>query len=270
VALSFSSPKQGWAVGHGGVVLHTSDGGATWAKQFDGVKAGLVAVAYYEARAAADPEAERLLAEEKNLLQEDMGTQPFLDVHFENNQVGYIVGAFNRIFRTEDGGASWQPLMAWTDNPNGLHFNSIASDGHNVYLAGEQGIVWRLDAAKKRFVQIPTPYKGTLFGVLADGPVLLTYGMRGSLYRSEDEGRNWNRVEVDANSLAGITGITVLPDNAIALVTQGGGVYKSVDRGQHFAPVKVENPMNYYSVHAAGKDQIVLSGSGGVRLETLR
>lgn len=30
-ALSFVDERQGWAVGHGGVVLHTEDGGETWA-----------------------------------------------------------------------------------------------------------------------------------------------------------------------------------------------------------------------------------------------
>lgn len=270
VALAFPSPKQGWAVGHGGIVLHTSDGGATWVKQLDGAKAAQLAIAHFESRAASDPVAERLLADEQGLLGEGNGMQPFLDVYFENDQLGYVVGTFNRIFRTEDGGATWQPLMAWTDNPNGLHFNSVTGDGHgNLYLAGEQGLVWRLDEARKRFVQVPTPYTGTLFGLVADGPVLFAYGMRGSLYRSENEGRAW--AKVDLNNLAGITGIAILPDDqAILLVTQAGGLYVSHDQGKSFAPAKPAEPMNYYSVHAAGQGWIVLSGSGGVRLEALR
>ena len=32
-ALSFIDERQGWAVGHGGVLLHTEDGGETWALQ---------------------------------------------------------------------------------------------------------------------------------------------------------------------------------------------------------------------------------------------
>ena len=36
VAVHFPTSKKGWAVGHGGVVLATSDGGATWVKQIDG------------------------------------------------------------------------------------------------------------------------------------------------------------------------------------------------------------------------------------------
>jgi len=35
----FSNATHGWAVGHGAIVLHTSDAGETWVKQFDGNKA---------------------------------------------------------------------------------------------------------------------------------------------------------------------------------------------------------------------------------------
>jgi photosystem II stability/assembly factor-like uncharacterized protein len=271
VALSFPSPQQGWAVGHGGIVLHTSNGGATWDKQLDGAKASQLAIASFESRAANDPAAARLLEDEKGLLVEGNGMQPFFDVYFANDKQGYIVGAFNRIFRTEDGGVTWQPLMAQTDNPDALHFYSITGDGGGaIYLAGEQGKVWRLDQATQRFVKIPTPYSGTLFGVVTDGQVVFAYGMRGSLFRSENEGGAWSRVEVDANSKAGVTRIAVLPNKALALVTQGGGLYMSNDLGLHFTPVKASNPMNYYGVHAVGKDQVVLSGSGGVRVEALQ
>lgn len=42
-SLAFVDDKIGWAVGHGGVVLHSIDAGATWSKQIDG--AGLAKIA---------------------------------------------------------------------------------------------------------------------------------------------------------------------------------------------------------------------------------
>ena len=38
-AVQFPNAKAGWAVGHLGVVLHSADGGETWAKQLDGREA---------------------------------------------------------------------------------------------------------------------------------------------------------------------------------------------------------------------------------------
>lgn len=266
VAVSFPSARKGWAVGHGGVVLHSEDGGLNWRKQLDGRQVAQLAVRYYQGRAASDPVAARILAEEKSLA-EAGGTQPFLSVYFESDTTGYVVGTFNRIFRTDDGGKSWQPLMDHTENPKGLHFNAIGG-GHGLYLAGEQGVVWRLDEASKRFVQVPTPYNGSLFGLMVDSSAVLAFGMRGSVYRSTDAGANWTRVAV--NSMAGITGSAVLRDGAIVLVTQAGGIDLSRDEGKSFSAVKPSAPMPYYGVNVAVDGSIVLIGSEGVRIEAPR
>ncbi|MBI5444053.1 MAG: glycosyl hydrolase, partial [Deltaproteobacteria bacterium] len=47
----FASERSGWAAGHSGVVLRTSDGGETWVKQLDGRQAAQIELA--AAKAAA-------------------------------------------------------------------------------------------------------------------------------------------------------------------------------------------------------------------------
>ena len=42
--IDFGSDSHGWAVGHSGVVLHTSDAGATWDLQIDGIRAMELAI----------------------------------------------------------------------------------------------------------------------------------------------------------------------------------------------------------------------------------
>ena len=54
VAVSFTDEKNGWATGHYGVVLHTTDGGATWSKQLDGKAAAEITLKYYAAKTGAD------------------------------------------------------------------------------------------------------------------------------------------------------------------------------------------------------------------------
>lgn len=267
VAVAFAADRLGWAVGHGGVVLHTTDGGANWVKQFDGRQAVQLAVETFERRLADGAAVERLLAEERSFV--DGGTQPFLGLYFENERVGYVVGTFNRIFRTEDGGSSWVPWMDRTENPDGLHFNAIAGRGGKVYLAGEQGIVWRLDAASGRFVRAPTGYSGTLFGLLPiSATVVLAYGMRGSVYRSSDAGVTWQRVPLA--TLAGVTDGALLPDGAVVLVTQAGGMEISRDQGRSFKPLKPKLPMSYYGISPGADGQVMLAGAEGMRSEGLR
>lgn len=265
VAVSFPTAKQGWAVGHGGVVLHSADGGATWVKQFDGIQAADQAVRYYQA--STSPDAAALVEREKSL-QAGGGTQVLLDVYFESETTGFVVGTFNRIFRTTDGGKTWTPWMDRTDNPGELHFYSIRGRAGALYLAGEQGAVWRFDKAQQRFVAAPTPYKGTLFGLVVTDDALLTFGMRGSLYRSTDQGRNWEKASLGTPS--GITGGVVLPGGGILLTTQAGAVNASRDGGKTFLPAKTSRPMAYFGLAAMDDKRIVLVGAEGVRLESIQ
>lgn len=268
LAVSFPTPKHGWAVGHGGVVLHSADGGASWTRQLEGRQAADLAQRHYAAQLASGAPVEPLLKREKSLIA-DGGTQALLDVYFESETSGFVVGTFNRIYRTEDGGKSWTPWMDKTDNPKELHFYAIRGAASGIYLAGEQGMVWRLDSAAQRFVALPTSYKGTLFGLVLDGADnVLVFGMRGSLLRSADAGKSWEKITT--GSPAGITGGTVMQDGAILLVNQAGGIAVSRDHGKTFAAVKPAQAMPYFGVAALGGKRIGLAGAEGVRLETLQ
>jgi photosystem II stability/assembly factor-like uncharacterized protein len=267
LAVSFPSSKQGWAVGHGGVVLHTADGGSTWVRQLDGRQAAGIARRHYEDQLGVGMKVDLVLKHEKNLAVD--GTQPFLDVWFENDTTGFIVGTFNRIYRTQDGGKSWTPWMDRVENPDELHFYAIRGGAHGTWMVGEQGMAWRLDTAAQRFVAMHTPYKGTLFGLVIEGPTsLMVFGMRGSLMRTADAGKTWETVST--GSPAGITSGAVLEDGAIVLVNQAGGINLSRDHGKTFAPVKTAQPMSYFGVTSIGGRKIGLAGAEGVRLETVQ
>lgn len=271
VAVTFPTEKLGWAVGHGGVVLHTSDGGAHWVKQLDGKQSADIAIRYLDAEAATNPELATFVAREKRL-QQDGGTQPLMAVFFENETNGYVVGTFNRIFRTQDGGKTWMPLMDRTDNPDEFHFYSVIGDRQSVYVAGEGGMVLRFDAEKNRFVPRPLPYQGSVFGLLKLEPdTLLAFGLRGSLFRSVNGGSSWDKVTLGTS--AGITSGVVLPGGEVLLATQGGEVLRSGDQGKTFAAVKPARPMAYYGIigspQAGSRSGLVLAGSEGVRADVI-
>lgn len=268
MAVHFPSPQNGWAVGHGGVVIHSSDGGLTWTKQLDGKQASALILDYY-AKADADgslADAAEFARREQNLTGIG-GTQPFMGVHFESDLRGYAVGTFNRILRTEDGGKTWVPLMHRIDNPNELHIFNVAAGPSGLYLVGEAGNVWKYEKDTDRFVARPVGYDGTLFGIVVADRALVAYGMRGSVYRSGDEGKSWQRVNVE--SQAGITGGSVVDGAAIVLVSVAGTTFRSADDGRSFTTVSLPRPMRYAGVVAAGAGGLALAGSEGVRVATL-
>jgi photosystem II stability/assembly factor-like uncharacterized protein len=267
VALSFVSAQEGWAVGHGGVVLHTRDGGMTWEKQLDGVKASQIAVDFYTHNPEQVAGAEDFLNKEKSLAVEGE-TQPFLDVYFSDAQHGYVVGTFNRIFATADGGNTWLPLMHRTDNPREWHFYSVVGQGGQLYLSGEQGHVWRLDPSSQHFVAIDTPYNGTLFGITVqpDGQVF-AYGMRASFFRSSDQGQSWQRSSLPFTS--NVIRVIALGNQHLLVVAQSGEVVQSLDDGQSFTPVALTSPMPYFGATLLGAGRLALTGAAGVRVEAL-
>ena len=83
-AVSFVDALLGWAVGHGGVILHTTDGGETWIRQAEGVtlaKAVLAEAEQVVAQHPGDAAAERALPDARRLVN-DGPDKPLLDVRF--------------------------------------------------------------------------------------------------------------------------------------------------------------------------------------------
>lgn len=265
VAVYFPSPLQGWAVGHDGVVLHSSDGGETWERQLDGRQVGPSMLAYYQRLAADQPADETLAARvsEAQRMTEEGADKPFLDVWFENEQVGYIVGAFNLIFRTDDGGSSWTPWLDRTDNPSALNLYALRPVGNELFIVGEQGLVLKLDPAAGRFIATPTPYNGSFFGITGKPGAVLVFGLRGNVYRSVDGGANWSKVELGLP--LSITASTVTADGRIILLSQAGHVLVSVDDGASFQLQPKNALAPVAGALVSGSGSLVLAGAGGLR-----
>ncbi|MNM86193.1 Ycf48-like protein [compost metagenome] len=266
-ALSFPSATQGWAVGHEGVVLHSSDGGQTWSKQLDGKQIAELLKQYGQNANPDDPVAARQRQEAEALVAQG-ADQPLLDVWFEDESRGFVVGAFNLILRTEDGGKTWTPWMDHVDNPRGMHLYAMRPAAGSLFIVGEQGLVVKFDSREQRFQALELPYQGSLFGVVGNADVVVVYGLRGNAYRSVDGGANWQKIDTGID--AGLTGGVVLADGSIVLVSQAGHVLRSLDKGASFTRLKVSRVAANFAVAPAPGEALALAGLGGVRLESLQ
>jgi len=256
VAVSFPDAQHGWSVGHDGVVLASSDGGRSWVRQLDGRTLGDVLIKHYTASGDA-----KWLAEAKRFAAQG-AENPLLDVWFDDVNNGVVVGAFGLVLRTADGGKSWQPLMHTTDNPKALHLYAVRRAGGELYIAGEQGLLLKLDRASGRFIAVAIPYQGTLFGVVGTERAVLAFGLRGNVVRSTDGGRTWGTVPTGVQ--AGLTAGTLDERGRIVLASQTGHVLISADDGATFAPLKTERPVPAAAVTRAGAGTLVLGGPRGV------
>jgi photosystem II stability/assembly factor-like uncharacterized protein len=261
-AVQFVDAKTGFAVGHDGVVLRSDDGGARWTPVLDGRSANRLLVAAMQARvdAGGGEDARRLLAEARRDA-EAGPDKPLLDLWFANASEGFVVGAYNLIFHTADGGRSWQPWFDRTDNPKLLNLYAIRPAGDALYIAGEGGLLLRLDPGGERFRALASPYAGSFFGLLGTADAVIAFGMRGHAFASRDGGRNW--AALDTGLAASITGGDALPGGRVVLVDQAGGIALSRDGGAHFARLSLPAPLPLSAV-AFGAEGLVLGGLRGL------
>jgi photosystem II stability/assembly factor-like uncharacterized protein len=255
VAIQFVNANTGWVVGNLGVVLHTTDGGETWSKQFDGIQA-----ADMVAKAASTPEehtaAQRLIS--------DGPDKPFLNLYFEDELNGYIIGAYNLIFKTSDGGKSWQTWQKHVTNPKGLHLYGLRPAGGSLFLVGEQGILFRSTDHGETFKPIASPYKGSFFGlVVSKSGQFVIYGLRGNAFWSGNQGHTWKKIDTKL-------GVTIsdgieLADGSIALVSQAGDVLVSQNHGQDFQLLPGQESLPIAAIAQASDGSLIVAGLRGIK-----
>ncbi len=190
-AVSFIDAKNGWAVGHDAVILHTTDGGRTWALQ------------------NFQPELEK----------------PFLDVLFLDNQHGFAVGAYGMFKESLDGGQSWTDLKN-SISEGELHLNAIIRLGNgDLFIAGEQGTLGVSSDQGKTWTKLTSPYESSMFGALPIGAKgAIMYGLRGNIFVSTDvRTAKWTKVETQ--NVSTMFGGTALPDGRLALVGLNGVIW---------------------------------------------
>lgn len=233
VAVHFPQPETGYAVGHDGVVLKSIDGGKQWSLVMDG-------------RQQNDVE------------------NPYLDVWFDSPEEGYVVGAFGKILRTQDGGKTWVNLQAAVDNPNSMHIYNIKRIAGQLYLAGEQGLFDRYNTQTQRFEKLELPYKGSLFGVTGDQQSIWAYGLRGNLFRSADQGKNWQAVPTQVPSA--LTASTVGSDGTIGIASLSGQLIQIKSSSSGEPEIKLLKLNQPAAAVLAWGDGYVIGGLRGLTL----
>ena len=195
-AVCFVDEKTGWAVGQWGVVLRTDDAGETWTVQ------------------RSDTTTDR----------------PLFSVYFKDRERGWAVGLWSLVLETKDGGKTWNtvsiPPPPGRKRADRNLEKIFANRMGTLFIAAEQGLVlWSYDGEKWNYVN--TGYKGSFWtGISLNNGTLLVGGLRGTIYRSNDDGRSWKESKTDLKSsitdfaeaggkvfAVGLDGVTLESDN---------------------------------------------------------
>ncbi len=220
--VQFVSATTGWAAGHAGVVLHSSDGGEQWSVKLDGVRAAQVLLTRAQAQQQGAA-SERALKEAQRLVA-DGADKPFFDLHASDERGLVVVGASGLILATDDGGASWQSWVERVDNPRGLNLYAISRRGARVVVAGEQGLVLVSGDGGASFTRLQGPYAGSWFAAAFQGvDAIVLAGLRGNAFRVSGDAKSWTALEAIA-PLSLTSAVAVTPDCTV-LANQGGQLF---------------------------------------------
>ncbi|MDB4384680.1 YCF48-related protein [Opitutaceae bacterium] len=205
-AITFLDQRNGWAAGHGAIILRTEDGGKSWQHQFTG----------------------------------DDDESPILDIMAISGGHVIAVGAFGAYYESRNSGADWEQHFILEED---MHLNRISrSRDGTLWLAGEFGALLRSRDSAKTWQPLSTGEDGSLYGVLplTDGN-LIAYGLRGRVYRSTDDGETWNSVETPGTGLL-MTGIELASANTLIVTGQARTWWVSRDGGQTFTATIDDTP----------------------------
>ncbi len=210
------SPTEAWAVGNFGAILHTADGGKTWAASTSGTRLPLYGVDFADGRSGwvVGKSGLVLRTEDGGATWKRQSTplsveKHLFKVHAVDAKTAWAVGDWGTIISTTDGGATWQDRSLGTEHakvetveapgrsttvvtddvilydvsfPNPT-FGVIVGEFGTVLLTDDGGATWRRQA---------TPTEKTLFGAhFVDRQQGWLVGIDGLVLRTEDGGRTW-------------------------------------------------------------------------------
>ncbi|GAA0740804.1 YCF48-related protein [Ideonella azotifigens] len=252
-SLSFADAQHGWATGHFGVLLRTQDGGARWQRMMDGTRAAELLLN------EASDDSQRAVAQRR--LKEG-ADKPFFDIALAGGR-WLAVGAYGIALQTRDGQA-FHGLTPRLPNPRQLHLYGIRAAGERVFIVGEQGLLLRSVDSGESFEALPSPYKGSLFGLhLTAAGSVIAFGLRGNVWRSADHGEHWTQVPMPHP--VSVSAATALPGGGFALVTQNGELLVSRDDGATLSLAAQAQPFPAAALAATTGGELVVTGLRGLQ-----
>ena len=229
----FLNEHEGWIAGHWGVILHTTDGGETWAMQ------------------RLDSSVDR----------------PVFTVWFKDSTNGFAAGLWSLMLTTQNSGKDWQsvnlPIPPGANKADKNLYRFLSNGKGLVLIAAEQGMVYRSTDSGQTWAPVATGNKGTFWcGVILDDGTVLLGGLAGKIFRSADSGQTWT--SVDSRSESSITDIMQLPDGSVFGVGLDGVSVTSSDHGQSFVSKQREDRVSFTALVANSSGKPIAFSTHGV------
>ena len=225
---SISTPTDqiAWAVGTGGKIVRSEDGGKTWSRQKVSTIENLQGIAAWDAQTAV------------------------------------VVGNRGLAFHTTDGGKEWKPsVVPKSDNPNKLL--RVRVFGDTAWAVGEFGGFFRSDDKGATFTRV-LPEKDSAFNAVTfRGQTGYVVGEFGTMFKTTDGGTTWDPVTLE--NKVSLVAIDFRTDNDGVAVGLAGTLMTTSDGGATWHIIPDLTREHLFDVHWY-EDKWVVVGDKGVMI----
>jgi len=261
-AVDFADEQRGIAVGDEGIILRTSDGGATWTQSTNGISTRLTKVAF-----SGNQRAVALAAGGRVLLSRDAGNTWMFgndilvdaqDLAFDG-PIGVAVGRGGYMAYTTDGGEDWAlSVPATGDDLSSVAFigprQAVTFGGGRFFLSRDGGSTWTFTTN--------APAVEGLNQVAYGGGLLIASGSAGTRV-SDDEGATWASLVNIPTGVSGLRDISVSGRTDAVAVSGNGALLATRDGGQTWTIAAITPAVGFRGVAFADDQRGAALGPGG-------
>lgn len=229
-----------WVTDNRGHLFASDDGAASWHMQGEAARGALTALAFGAGVALAVGHRSAMLRSVDGGRQWAPVALPtpdsvsLLDALVLSPTHALAVGAFGAFWQSHDAGLRWS---ATPPIPGDRHYNACAVNAQGtVVIVGEGGLILRSPDAGKSWVEVASPVKASLFGVVATrAGHFVACGLGGTVLLSMDGGTQWVASHTPARQAW--QGASLMDDDSVLLAGNGGALCRLVPHvADHAAP----------------------------------
>jgi photosystem II stability/assembly factor-like uncharacterized protein len=235
---SVSSPNgiDVWAVGNGGAVFRSFDGGATWGSF--GIDTTTLRAVFTVANTVWMGGDGGIVHHSTNggdnwTTQTINGGVTLRALFFPTMSAGWAAGDNGSITVTTDGGISWSAQISGT----AVRLNTLwFADSLTGYAAGNNGVLLKTMNGGSTWISVGGGgWTVDLLGLGGKGSTLYVTGSQGFCRKSTDGGLSWQALRFQTDSRSDLTGVYAVHADTAFFIGGGGYIRSTGDGGTSFA-----------------------------------
>jgi eukaryotic-like serine/threonine-protein kinase len=195
----------------------------------------------------------------------DLDDITLFDIHFVNDNIGFISGSNGSILKTKNRGRSWSFLKTGTDK---LLFSIFFTDEMNGYAAGWEGELIKTKDGGESWEKVERKWNNYIKTIFFTNRNLgFVAGGGGEIFRTTDAGSTWQKVNSGISN--GIQNILFADESLGIAVSNRGEIIVSRDGGRNWLRSDSGLFSTLTDIAINGIGEVFISGHDGKLLSNI-